>query len=780
MPKIAVRRLLRSPLLTAAIVGAIAVSVSLFVLALSISDRILFRPLPFRDGGRLVRIDLGINVAGRSLFRPAFTTAIREHATAFDAVAVAGSVPLSRVLPDCGPTPASFQPVSANLLQTLGVVPVVGRDFVNHDVRGDREVVLITHALWSRCFARSLAILNRVAAGPTIVGVLPESFLPPVEYIASRTDGIIVAADRLLDSPPIARLAPGTAIDAARAQVATMLSRNALGVTPDYPVEFLRIDWLGHIMFREVRPYTLLALFASALVIFLGVTTACGLMILRIRTLARDTAIRIALGASIADVFRLALIECLLVFLLGTAVGVSSALGLTSVLSAVTPGSLGAFAVAPTDPRVLWAACGLGFLALLASASVLWLDLRRGGRDCVTGARRNPRTSSLVLSALRLSPIIGQLTLGTALVGTAVIAIEGVRALRWSRGYDYSNLFTVTVMIGDEFPIELKRQFVRDALSQTPGVISAGIASSLPYQSGTTKRTLLANGTPGVVWGVGTDFLETIGAELLAGRNFGDGELDGTSGLAIINERAAAGLFSGQTLSQVRGQTVVTPLGPRTVIGVLADIKPELEATTAPGMFVPLADPLAEAAGSVIYVAVRAAAGNLDNQSLKGNLARLVRDSSVLATPVAPAIVPRVAQLRFVSALVSIIGLAAVAVSLLGVTATIVSEVTSRRREISIRLMLGADLMRLVKLTVAPQLVAVLTAGAIGVLGGMRLAEWCAKGAPSSDRDPWVTFVAVWLFLSAVALATILTILHRSIRSLRQPMLLYRASMVDP
>jgi putative ABC transport system permease protein len=713
------------------------------------------------------------------------TSFARLSAYFYGTVSIAGPAETER---------AAAAQVSVDLFDTLGVRPLIGRGFAaGEDLWGSHRVVVLAHGFWRRALGGDAAVVGReirVNGDPhRVVGVMP----PGAWFSASPVDLWQPLAFAPGDPrnhrnshfvSTVARLAPGTSLEQARAEmqaIARRLERHPENRGVGATVTSLRDEVLG-----DVRPVLLLLMSAVALVLMVACANVANLLLARAASARREIAVRLALGAGRRRVVRQFLTESLLLAVAAGSAGVLLAAWATDAAALLVPEALPRLHETGVriDGRALAftigvsLACGVVFglvPAWQASSANLTDSLAEGGRGGGQGRRAARARQVFVISEMGLAVL---LLAGAGLLVRSFMLLQQVDAgvreanvltvrigLPWSRSIDDAYVHSF-------FPRLIQR------VEALPGVEMAGVSSHRPLGGGGMGRHIAVEGRPPAVSLAevarvsarqeSARSLQALGVTVLRGRLFGERDDQRAARVAIINQELARRMFPGQ---DPIGQRVVLEapehlVDPQalppggwarwTIVGVVENVR---------------YGSLAEAPEAVVYVpylqrtpAMPWSPGYLLVRT-KGDPAALVPAIRREVAAVDPDQAAgdamswddlRAASLggaRFNAAVMTAFGATALLLALLGVFGIMSYSVKLRRREIGVRLALGARGRDVVRLVVGQGLRLALFGLALGLTGALALGR-VLSGLLFGVRptDP-VTLLAVAALLAAAAIA---------------------------
>jgi putative ABC transport system permease protein len=778
----AARSLRASPGFTLVAVLTLALGIGANTAIFSVVNGVLLAPLPYREPDRLVTVN-HYYPSLNNLRAPVSVPGFRDYSARTDlfaSAAVQNNVAMN-LTGGAEPERVNVEKVSGRYFSTLGVPAALGRTLQPDEAEAGKDHVLVlTWGFWQSHFGGDRGAVGRKVTLDNqdyqVVGVMPASFR---DFFSGRTDlfmPIVFTPDQFADNrrtneflPFIGRLTPGVTLERAQSELHTLAVQLRTTYTQSYSPDWdLKVTALADEASRGVRSGLLILLGAVAFVLLIACANVANLQLARTAAKARDIAVRVALGASPRRLVRYLLTESVLLALAGGVVGVVLALwGVPSLLS-LNGGNLPATAHVGVDIRVLWfallvsLATGLLFglaPALQMARTDLHESLKEGGRS--VGHR-----SSL---ALRRGLVISTVALAlTLLIGAGLLIRSFARVVGVDPGFQPDHLLTFNVSLPQaKYPNDTVRDQVllriNDALNATPGVVSAGGTSNIPFGGNWSTASFNVEGyqappnTPSP-WGdmrlVTPTFLGTMRAPLLAGRQFTAADRAGAPAVCIVDEELVHRYwphtdpigkritFNNLTDSSIQWIQVVGVVGHLAHEGLDAQKRVQVYFSLAQNGL-PFLGYVARTAGDPLAAlpSVRAAVRSVDPELPLANvntMEKLIESST--------------GQRRF--AMVLLIGFSLLAMTLasIGLYGVMSYTVSQRSRELGVRLALGAETREVLGLVLVQGLRLALAGVAIGLVaafGVTRVMKNMLFGLSSTDP---LTFVGISILLVLVAL----------------------------
>ena len=774
----ALRGARRNPGFTFAAVAALACGIGASTTAFTIVNAVT-RGLPVDEPDRMVRV--GVLDASR---RPARVSP-RELEGWRSASTLAGVAAFSETMATVGergrsPEPVAAAYVSADTFGLLGERPVLGREFLPEDGRpGAPVVALLGDAVWRSRFNGDRSILDRAITVDdvpvTIVGVMPEGFrFPMVADLwlpLSAMPGYGQDRNaRVIDV--VGRLGPGRSPTRAVAELEPI----ALRLGRDLP-EPSRATAVTVSPFtgdnRPIYPFLIGLMASVGLVLLIACVNVANLLFARALARVRETAVRLAHGATRWRVLRQLLVESALLTAVAGAVGVVLAMLATRLLSDT-------LASINFPYWMRWTMDGRVFLfvvlvcAVSAAISGLWpaahlarsnvMDgLREAGRCATPGSRPRRLAASLVAVELAFTLVV--------LAGAGLMTRSFMSLYRADLVIDPTNVVSTRIALPPaRYPTpEAQTAFFRQLEEQLGGLSTIGaaaVADTVPF-IGAPRRELSVEGRadapdaprPSVsMVSISPAYFETLGVRLMRGRAFTEADMSHGSGDAIVNERLAAMFFPDQ---EPIGKRIRLSGGPTssqdtdawlTVVGVAPSVRqqPTLQLQDLdPVVYVPRT----LASGPVAWLLVRGAPSATSVATVVRERLWTLDPDVALArlVPLDETISQSRWTVRVFAAMFAAFAWIAVVLSAVGLYGVTAYSVTQRRQEVGVRMALGAQRGDIVWLFTRRAFVSLsvgLVAGLAGALAiGPLLGAFLVQTSPS---DP-VTLAAVAGVLVVVA-----------------------------
>jgi putative ABC transport system permease protein len=767
--KYAWRALVKRPLLTLTVAMTLAFGLGANAAIFNLIDRMVLRPFPALDPDNVVMI---AETGPRLNFRRETVS----PANFLDWRAGAGTVTHlaaiawwdANLVERQEPERLQGATVSWGFFEALGIRPALGRGFVRDDETfGRHRVVVLSDALWKRRFDGDRAVVGRAVTidgeAYQVVGVAPPRFGFP--------DGAEVWAPIAFDpaQPPrrdqrfltvIGRLQPGKTLEDAQSEMSVLADRLAR----DYPDanrdRGARVFTLSQGMMDEGAGPMLSLWQASAFVVLLiACANIANLMLARAAERRRETAVRLALGASRGRVVRELLTESTLLALIAVPPALGFAwiclyfmrISMPARILKFVPG----FETLGPDLRLLGFTVGLALVtacifgvvpALQAARSKVSESLKEGGRSA-TGRQ-----------LLRRGIVVAEMAIALPLLVAAGLGVLGShRFLNGPQGYDPDGILTMKLVLPQRIYADdaARRRFTDralEALAAVPGVEHAAAVNNPPSGNSNSSRAVDIEGHPApdprnppTVDNriVSHDFFAVTRIPIQRGRAFTAADRETAAPVAIVSESMARKYWPGE---DPIGRTLRIRNGaPITVVGICGDIIQDwFDRRNFPTIYRPMPQVPTESFGIMVRAAgdPAAAAGAVRQALLRVDPAQPVFEMMAMRVRLKE----RTVGLQYLAAIMTVFGGLALFLAAVGLYAVIAYLVAQRRHEIGLRIALGATASNIVRLTVGQALRLTLAGAAIGLVlsvGLSRLMEAGLLGIASSDARVFAGFAAV-------------------------------------
>jgi predicted permease len=787
----ALRGFRRNPVFAIAVIATLTLGIGATTAVFSVVDRILFRSLPYAHDDRLVSFGLVQSLEKQEFTLGGFFYEWRDNQKPFE------SVTFERGVSDCNlnetnPVHLKCAQVAESFLPTLGVSPVLGRNFLpEEDLPNGPKVALISDGLWLSRYNRDPGVLNKtilIDEHPyRIVGVLPRDFeMPRLQATDIVTPAAMdVAARHTVNSGigypmwAFARLKPGVSVQQAQAEMQPLFLHTQQWIPAEFRQEFkLQVRSIRDRQMQDVYKAAWTLLGAVLAVLLIACANVASLFSARGAARERELAVRSALGANRGRLIRQTLTEAFLLALFGAAGGCVLAEILLRVFIAIAPTGVPFLAQARLDLRIV-----LFTVAVSLICAVVFGILPASQRPSATALAARA-TRSGAQARLRRVLVAAQIAISVVLLSGASLLMRSFWNLEQQNlGMQTRNVLTVHVPLNWErystgqayMDFNLRAE---SAFRRLPGVTAVGMSNSLPPDSnswhGGTRfpdifiagRPRTAPGTGGtvVVRQVTPDYFRALQIPIVEGGGFTEEQRRASGDFIILSKLLAARLFPqgnaiGQHIQFANYRPYFVLDGPVfTVVGVAGNVKNaglagqddpelyELRSSHHPESWDGHHYFLLETSLPVSVIApwVRTQVGQID-PTAPVELGTLSQDVSKLAD-----------RPRFETALLGFFALCGLLMAVIGLYGVISFVAAQRTQEIGVRMALGATRLDILRLIAGEGVRLIVLGGMVGLaaaLGAAQLIRSLLFGV--GPHDP-AAFVGVGLLLGLVALAATL------------------------
>jgi putative ABC transport system permease protein len=777
----ALRMMRRDPGFWLVAILTLALGIAATTALLHVIGVLLLRPLPIADADRVVV--LFATSPERGLYRDTTSfhdfVAWRDQSEAFTAVAAYRQDQLNVTGNGGLPEPVRSVRASHELLNVLGVAPVMGRSFDEAEQRGGVPVAVISHALWTRRYGADDRVLGRTIVlhevTHTIIGVLPEGFqFPPFR----PTDVLVPIPVRPCRScgylRGIARLRPGATMDQAQRELDAVAWRLAQAFPESNKGRGVNVVSLHEVTVGLVRTPLWVLLGAGVFVLLIGCGNVANLLLARGLARQREFALRAALGAGKGRLVRqlltegvvLALIAALLasaLALMGGRLLVSSLSERLSLPAVTLDWTLFMYAVVTAVASGLLS--GLA-PAILARRTDLTGALKRDGRTQAGGALQPRLRNVLVVAQTALTVVL--------LVGAGLLTKSFLLLQRVDLGLDPRHVLTADLLLSKRYANPAVRDAfmgdVTSALRELPGARHVAFQTDSPFNGGGRRETFNiegrpdpspASGHPADCNLVAGDFFRALDIRIVRGRDFGARDAPDGLPVAIVNETMAREFWPNDDAigRRVRLYYDKDPQRWVTIIGVARDARYRYEAAR-PQIFLPDRQspfrtlPNAPAPFASLVLRTTNDPSGLA-ESVRDRIWSIDRNQPVLNVQSMEQLLwQSVAEPRSYAILLAIFAVVALVIASAGIYGTCAYSVVRRTHEIGIRMAVGATATQILRLLLRQGTALIVLGVALGVAGSLMLGRIISGFLYAIEpADPPTLLLVVILFAVVAFLA---------------------------
>jgi predicted permease len=785
------RSLRRSPGFTMIVVLTLALGIGANSAIFSVINAVLLRPLPFPNASQLADLcarstlfdfeHMGVSLPD--------IADIRATSTSFSGLSPYQSS--SKEMTGEGkPEQIEGTDIAEDFFPDLGIKPLLGRTFVASDMEPGSHAVILSHSLWRDRFGGDPSAIGKTlrldGERYTVIGVMPElsstefatdskvwtAFMPTQEQLTARQNHYFNV---------LARLKPQTDITQAQRELDTVAARLATAYPDADKGWSLHVTPLRKFLLGDAQKPLLILFCSVGFVLLIACANVSNLFLSRGWARRREFAIRTAIGATRGALLRQLAVESVLVALMGGACAFFMALWTLRGIRAILPPDIPRIQDIRIDSGVGWFTLGASLLAallsgfvpaLLSSRQDVNLAIKEGGAGAGSGRGHNFLRQMLVIAEVALAIVL--------LIGATLAMQSFARILRVDPGFRPDHLITMRI----DFPefrfakVEQSTQFVRQVVESSraiPGVEAASAGLVFPLGDAVAESTFETEEPTGDTKSgqrmarmnrVEPDFFRTFGIPLLTGRDFNADDRKEKPPVFIVNEAFARKVFGsvdvvGKRLSALREKKeplwgeIVGVAGNVRALDPGAEAKPEIygsfvQTRQAAGVFLVFRtkpDPLA------IVAAIEARIWSLDKDrpvtSIK-TIEKQMEENN--GTP------------RSQSVLLGIFGGMGFALAIVGVYGVMSYVVSQQTREIGIRMALGADREKVLRMVIVHGLKLTLTGVVIGIGVSVALTRFMRSLLLGVSATDPVTFGGVAILLILVAVAACLIPAQRAMR----------------
>jgi len=773
-----VRALVHSPVFTVVTVLSLALGIGANTAIFSVVNGLLLRPLPYPESEQIVDVwhtppQQSFPGLDRFTVSPANYLDWKAQSTAFEQFAIYTPTGFSLSTSN-DPLPLIGAVVSADFFSVLRSNAMQGRTFTTDEERPGRDqVVVIGHRLWQRAFGANPDIIGQTltlnSRSFTVVGIMPAGFEFPREaelWVPLAWDDNERQTRSDHNYLVIARLKQNVSPEQAKAEMSTISSR----LEQQYPEENTgwgaRVIPLREDLVGDIRQALLVLFCAVGFVLLIACANVANLMLARGANRQKEIAVRIALGAGRARVVRQLLTESVLLAVSGGLLGLLLAVWGSKML--VQLGSL------PNSGDIGIDTWTLGFTLLVSFGAGIVIGivpalqftrtsisetLKQGsGRTGGSPIKQHTR-KALVISEVALSLVL--------LIGAGLMIRSFWKLQNVDPGFDTSNTLTMSVVLTwIRYPEPHQRlAFLDRTIEQiraVPGVVSVGTTTKIPLTGGGSTQPFSVEGRPTAAIAeqpmaqtryISPDYFRAIGIPLRQGRFFSDHDRDNSVPVVIISEAMARRFFPGENpVGKRLTPTFHVEQGAREIVGVVGDVKTSgLDVDSSAMMYLPYK----QAPLPFMSFVVRTAS-NPESliQPVSKAIYAIDKEQALTNVQTMEQVLSKsLSGRRFNMTLLLTFAGVALMLAAVGVYGVMNYTVTLRRRELGIRMALGAGRLDVLRLVLGQGLTLTLIGVGAGLISAYALTRLMASLLYGVTATDYLTFGSVSAVLIAVGVA---------------------------
>ena len=787
----ALRGFRRNPVFTITVIATLALGIGSTTAVFSAVDRILFRSLPYAHDDRLVSVGLVQSLEKQEFTLGGFFFDWQDQQRPFEAVTFEHGTSECN-LSEANPVHLQCAEVAQNFLPTLGITPILGRNFVpEEDLPNGPKVAMISDGLWLSRYDRNPGVLNKTIMiddhAVRIVGVLPRDFEMPrlQEAEILRPARIDRAKQNTVNSGigvplwAFARLKPGVSVQEARAEMEPLFLHTQQWIPAQFRNEFkLQVRSIRDRQMQEAYTAAWILLGAVLAVLLIACANVASLFSARGAARERELAVRSALGAGRGRLIRQTLTEAFLMAISGAVAGCVLAEILLRVFMAIAPTGVPFLGNAQLDLRIIVFAV----LVSLLCAAVFGIlpALERPRATALVG--RLTRSGSH--ARLRRVLVTAQIAICMVLLSGASLLVKSFWNLeRQNLGMQTRDVVTVHVPLNwERYPSgQAYMNFylrVEAALRRLPGVTAVGMTNSLPpdansWHGGSRLADVFVGGkarfapeTGGSVVArtVTPDYFRVLQIPIVQGQGFTEEERSSSGDLMILSRLLAGRLFpQGDAIGQHIQFANYNPYfrldGPVfTVVGVAADVKNAGLAGQDDPEYYELRSNHHSETWDQHHIFL------LESTLPVSVVTPWIRSQIAQLDPTAPAEIGVLSQdvhkladrPRFETSLLGFFALCGLAMAVIGLYGVISFVAVQRTQEIGVRMAMGATRLDILRLIAGEGIRLIVLGGVVGLCAALATAQILMSLLYNvGPLDPWI-YAGVALVLAIVAIAATL------------------------
>jgi predicted permease len=758
----------------------LALGIGANIAVFSVVNTLLLRPLPFPNSQQLVRIRPRNPKGGESsmTYSTDAMQSFQQRTSAFQQITgyFAFSGPDNARLISTGqPQPITGLMVAGNFFPTLGVAPMLGRNFnTDETLKNSRHVVLLSYPFWKRRYAANPSIvgqaINLDGAQFTVIGVLPDSFdFGSVFSPGAKEDVFFPAILPEMEDwgnamALVGRIKPGVTLAQARAEADILVPRLLFNNK--------HADWGGgytanlydlkDYVSGKLRPSLVVLWCAVGTILLIVCVNLSNLLLARAAARTKEFAMRTALGAGRGRIVRQLLTESLVLSLAGAVLGLGLAWALVAWLA-----HQGSIAL-PLLSSLRIDGAALGWTLLIAIAASILFGLAPGirlatgnlqaalkdsGHGTSDGKSHQRLRSVLVVSEIALACVL--------LVGAGLLLRSFLRVLDVDLGFEPTHAAAIGVDYDDSGGVAKRGVILQQIIQraeQIPGVETAGISDNLPMSTNRSFNIMPKGHAfkkdefpPIFAYVVTPGYLSAIGMHLVEGRDLSWDDTNKDLGAVIVNQTVARTLWPGE---DPIGKIADISFGSfAQVVGVVADVH-ETSAETQPGWQMYLSQTGAQFGPVGANLVIRT---KLPPASLASAVTAVLREINHKQPanefkPIQMLVDHTSSPRRFFVMLVAAFAGLGLLLAALGIYGVISYSVTQRTQEIGIRMALGATASQVQRSVIAKTLRLAMIGIGVGAVASLLVSRAIAALLFNTAPNDPITFAAMVVLISAVAL----------------------------
>jgi putative ABC transport system permease protein len=799
----ALRGFRRNPVFALTAIVTLALGIGATTAVFSVVDRILFRPLPYADPSGIVSLGFVHSLERQEFVMGRFYVEWQKDQTPFSVLAAQSTGVHNCDLVEDNPAQLGCISFQANFLPLFGIFPVLGRNFLPEEDRPNGpRVVMISYGLWKGHYNGDPHILGRminVDGDPVrIVGVLPGDFqFPTLESadivspfafdpaIQQTVNGGFGYPERVF-----ARLKSGVSVARAYAQMQSLFNGDLKLFPPSAKNEVrLSIRTLRDKETQDVRPVAWVLFGFVLAVLLIACANVAGLVLARGAGRQRELAVRSAIGASRGRLIRQALTEALLLSFAGFLAGLAMAQSLVVVFVRLAPTGIPFISKAHLDLRIAV------FAALLSCLCGVIFGLTASLEKPGLAALNAKASMSRNRAFLRRSLVTAQIAVSIILLSGAVLFLRSFTKIEEQNlGMQTDGVLTMKVALPwwryntDQKVMDFYLR-LESSLRRLPGTFAVGMATSIPPEAGGSQSfrysDLQVDGKPPVPPGSGgnvtgrsvtPDYFRALNIPIVRGRNFAEQDRTGGEREAILSRLLAARLFPGEDPVGKRFAPDKRFSRPGSIIvGVADNVKNNgLTEQSDPEMYTLRRNVPDDWSGNRLIVVIDSVMpASTIEPWVRSEIASIDRTVPVEMEPLSQSVSRLADRPRFATTLLGFFALMGLVMAVIGLYGLMAYMAVQRMQEIGVRMALGADPPRILRLILGEGMRLVALGGAVGLVAALTLARLLKSLLfEVGPHDP-LSFVGVALLL--VAVSTLATLLPARRAASIQPMDALRA-----